>query len=230
MSRTDPRAGILAGPIDGPAKAKATYPDLTGTVGMRALHRASRFSGEVVRFERDGVVLKGASGLERVFPFIVGAYEVEGRAVTLIAPKRAKGAPATTASGSLAVADHRAKVARASRILVEGVHDAELVERVWGDDLRVEDVVVERLDDPQLLRIDPMRTIPKKGVNRRLLCSRSSMTVPLPPESSAVLAVDGLRGHSQLAAISCHDQSRARAQSTCSPSCSTNRRMAMPSA
>jgi hypothetical protein len=29
---------------------------------------------------------------------------------------------------------------------VEGVHDAELVERVWGDDLRVEGVVVERLD------------------------------------------------------------------------------------
>jgi hypothetical protein len=51
-----------------------------------------------------------------------------------------------TSSGSIAVAGHRARVARASRILVEGVHDAELVERVWGDDLRVEGVVVERLD------------------------------------------------------------------------------------
>ena len=29
---------------------------------------------------------------------------------------------------------------------MEGVHDAELVERVWGDDLRLEGVVVERLD------------------------------------------------------------------------------------
>jgi hypothetical protein len=29
---------------------------------------------------------------------------------------------------------------------VEGVHDAELVERVWGDDLRIEGVVVEPLD------------------------------------------------------------------------------------
>jgi hypothetical protein len=37
-------------------------------------------------------------------------------------------------------------VAQASRILVEGVHDAELVEKVWGDDLRIEGVVVERLD------------------------------------------------------------------------------------
>jgi hypothetical protein len=37
-------------------------------------------------------------------------------------------------------------VARASRILVEGRHDAELVEKVWGDDLRAEGVVVEMLD------------------------------------------------------------------------------------
>ena len=37
-------------------------------------------------------------------------------------------------------------MARASRIFVEGRHDAELVERVWGDDLRLEGVVVELLD------------------------------------------------------------------------------------
>jgi DUF3097 family protein len=37
-------------------------------------------------------------------------------------------------------------VARASRIFVEGRHDAELVEKVWGDDLRIEGVVVEYLD------------------------------------------------------------------------------------
>ena len=55
-------------------------------------------------------------------------------------------APAVTTSGSIAVAATAARVARASRILVEGVHDAELVEKVWGDDLRVEGVVVERLD------------------------------------------------------------------------------------
>ena len=51
-----------------------------------------------------------------------------------------------TASGSRAVVGAKARVARASRILVEGVHDAELVEKVWGDDLRIEGVVVERLD------------------------------------------------------------------------------------
>jgi hypothetical protein len=38
------------------------------------------------------------------------------------------------------------RVARASRIWVEGVHDAALVERIWGDDLRIEGVVVEPID------------------------------------------------------------------------------------
>jgi hypothetical protein len=51
-----------------------------------------------------------------------------------------------TASGSRAVVGARARVAQPSRILVEGLHDAELVEKVWGDDLRLEGVVVERLD------------------------------------------------------------------------------------
>jgi len=127
---------------------RATYPDVTGAPGLRVSHRASRFGGVVVRFERDGVVLRGASGLERVFLLTPGAFEVDGRAVTLVRPAVVAEAAsaAVTASGSLAVARSRAKVARASRILVEGVHDAELVERVWGDDLRVEGVVVERLD------------------------------------------------------------------------------------
>lgn len=39
----------------------------------------------------------------------------------------------------------RGKVALRSRIYVEGRHDAELVEQVWGDDLRLEGVVVECL-------------------------------------------------------------------------------------
>lgn len=39
----------------------------------------------------------------------------------------------------------KARVARASRIYVEGRHDAELVEQVWGADLRIEGVVVEYL-------------------------------------------------------------------------------------
>ncbi|WP_182046463.1 DUF3097 domain-containing protein [Curtobacterium sp. ME26] len=51
-----------------------------------------------------------------------------------------------TASGSFAVESQRARVALPSRIMVEGRHDAELVEKVWGSDLRVEGVVVEYLE------------------------------------------------------------------------------------
>jgi hypothetical protein len=51
-----------------------------------------------------------------------------------------------TASGSIAPPSHRARVAQASRIYVEGRHDAELVEKIWGDDLRDLGVVVEYLE------------------------------------------------------------------------------------
>ncbi len=149
MSRRDPWAGILSGPVDGPARTRAVYPDVVGSTGLRARHRGSGFTGAVARWERDGLVLRGGTGLERIFVATPGGFDVEGRAVTLVrppAPRPDAGAPAVTASGSLAVAGVRARVARASRLLVEGVHDAELVERVWGDDLRVEGVVVERLD------------------------------------------------------------------------------------
>ena len=156
MTRRDPWAGILSGPVDGPAKLRATYPEVAGAPGLRTSHRGSGFTGTVARWERDGVVLRGASGLERIFLASAGGFDVEGRAVTLVrpAPARPAAKAAVTASGSLAVAGPRALVARASRILVEGVHDAELVERVWGDDLRVEGVVVERLDG-----IDDLATV-----------------------------------------------------------------------
>ena len=143
----DPWAGILSGPVDGPARLRATYPEVTASPGLAVRHRSSGFTGVVVRFEGDGVVVRGGTGLERVLRSAPGAFDVEGRAVTLVRAKAPPApAPAVTSSGSIAVNGQRARVARASRILVEGVHDAELVERVWGDDLRVEGVVVERLD------------------------------------------------------------------------------------
>ncbi|HEX2119889.1 MAG TPA: DUF3097 family protein [Acidimicrobiales bacterium] len=150
MTSRDPWAGILSGPVDGPARLRATYPDVTGSPGVRTRHRGTGFTGTVVSWEPDGVVLRGASGLERIFRVAPGGFDVDGRAVTLVVPppvvRPDAGGADVTASGSLAVPGHRARMARGSRILVEGVHDAELVERVWGDDLRVEGVVVERLD------------------------------------------------------------------------------------
>jgi hypothetical protein len=142
-------SGILSGPIDAPPEAKlaAVYPVMAATVGMALVHRASGFSGTLVRIEGGGVELRGHTGQERVFRLAPGAFAVDGTAVSLVRPTA--GQPASTgvtASGSVAVADAPARVAKAARIWVEGVHDAELVERVWGDDLRVEGVVVERLD------------------------------------------------------------------------------------
>ena len=85
--------------------------------------------------------------MERVFRQGPGAFSVDGRPVSLVRPRTPAPQTATvTASGSVAVTDAPARVAKAGRLWVEGVHDAELVERVWGDDLRVEGVVVERLD------------------------------------------------------------------------------------
>ncbi len=82
----------------------------------------------------------------RSFPVGPG-YLIDGKPVILNPPLRRPppAAPTRTASGSVAVTGGRARMALASRIYVEGRHDAELVEQVWGDDLRVEGVVVEYL-------------------------------------------------------------------------------------
>jgi hypothetical protein len=111
----------------------------------------SGWVGAVVRVEKSGgvhlVVLEDRRGRTRSFPLGPGFW-VDGQPVELTAPvtSRAPAAPTRTASGSVAVHGQRARVARGSRIWVEGKHDAELVEKVWGDDLRVEGVVVEMLD------------------------------------------------------------------------------------
>ncbi|MBF4569723.1 DUF3097 domain-containing protein [Plantibacter sp. VKM Ac-2880] len=101
------------------------------------------FCGAITRVEAKTVELEDYRGKRRVFPMGAG-FLLEGEPVVLVVPKRAPTGRARTASGSFAV-ETNARVARASRIFVEGRHDAELVERVWGDDLRVEGVVVEYL-------------------------------------------------------------------------------------
>jgi hypothetical protein len=107
----------------------------------------SGFCGAVVGFELGAVVLEDRFGKRRNFPLEPAAFLLEGRTVTLRRPvEKAPPQRRVTASGSVAVADVKAQVAKASRIWVEGIHDAALVERIWGDDLRVEGIVVEPLD------------------------------------------------------------------------------------
>lgn len=109
------------------------------------------FCGAVTRIQSGTVELEDRLGRRRLFP-LGGGFLVDGEAVVLTLPKpAAPTGPARTASGSFAAPQTRARVARGSRILVEGRHDAELVEKVWGDDLRVEGVVVEYLQGVDLL-------------------------------------------------------------------------------
>ncbi|KHO21812.1 DUF3097 domain-containing protein [Mycolicibacterium setense] len=103
----------------------------------------SGYVGAVVRIEGGRVELEDRRGKVRAFPMGPG-FLIDGKPVSLVVPKRAV-APARTASGSVAVPKAKARVALASRIYVEGRHDAELVEQVWGADLRIEGVVVEYL-------------------------------------------------------------------------------------
>ncbi len=108
---------------------------------------ADGFVGAVVLVDAGNVHLEDRRGRVRAFPLGAG-FLVDGAPVRLVAPVviAAPAARTRTASGSFAVPDARARVARASRIWVEGRHDAELVEQVWGDDLRLDGVVVEQLD------------------------------------------------------------------------------------
>ena len=107
---------------------------------------ATGFCGAVIRVEKKVVTLEDRFGKLRLFPLGAG-FLLDGEPVVLVPPRASAAAGrARTASGSLAVADAPARVARASRIFVEGRHDAELVEKVWGADLRIEGVVVEYIE------------------------------------------------------------------------------------
>jgi hypothetical protein len=160
--------------------------------GLVATHLGSRFTGAVVGFEQDAVILRSPdTGLERQFSLRPGAFVVAGETVTLMRPRRrpAVGAgPGLTASGSIAVGPAPARVARASRLLVEGVHDAELVEKVWGDDLRVEGIVVERLDGIDVLADVVTGYRPASGARLGVLVDH---LVPGSKESRIAAAVAG---------------------------------------
>jgi Protein of unknown function (DUF3097) len=114
-------------------------------VGMVVEDAQTGYVGAVVRVEYGRMELEDRHGRRKPFPVGPG-YLIDGRPVILTAPRAAVSkVAARTASGSVAVKGARARVALTSRIYVEGRHDADLVEQVWGDDLRVEGVVVEYL-------------------------------------------------------------------------------------
>jgi hypothetical protein len=127
-------------------RRRRTVPELPAEPGLVVEDPESGFCGAVVRFERDMVVLADRHDKQRLFPLRPAGFLVDGKPVTLTRPAPAPQAAQRSASGSVRVEGLRARTARDSRIWVEGLHDATLVERVWGHDLRVEGVVVQPLD------------------------------------------------------------------------------------
>lgn len=140
-----------------PHRRPATEPrTVPADVGLVVECASSGFCGAIIRVEKTAsglaAELEDRAGSRRLFPMDAGAFLLDGDPVTLIRPPAGSATgvgPAArarrSASGSRFVADARAQVARASRIWVEGRHDAELIEKVWGHDLRVAAIVVEPL-------------------------------------------------------------------------------------
>lgn len=151
---------VLSG--DWRARGRRTIPAVEAERDLVVELAADGFCGAVVAVAKGTVTLEDRFGAKRIFPLGHG-FLVDGEAVRLVAP--APKAPAgrlRTASGSFAVEHAPARVALPSRIFVEGRHDAELVEKVWGADLRIEGVVVEYLEGVDVLaaRLDEFRPEP----------------------------------------------------------------------
>jgi len=148
-------ADVLSGDWRAPRHGRAS--EVEAETGLVVEEVETGWCGAVTRVEKAGgmevVHLKDRRGRSRGFPLGPG-FLLDGAPVTLTRPnaaarragQEARAATSRTASGSRAVHGARARVASGSRIFVEGKHDAELVEKVWGDDLRIEGVVVEMLD------------------------------------------------------------------------------------
>ncbi|VEH08520.1 DUF3097 domain-containing protein [Corynebacterium kutscheri] len=147
MSSSDPYGhDILSGH---PRNKKPDYPLVPARPGEIVEVLADGFVGAIVGFERtydgDFIRLEDRYHTQRLFKMRPGAFMIDGQRITLTRFVE-KQAPRRSNSGSKQVAGVQAKVAAPSRIWVEGVHDAALVEKIWGHDLRVEGVVVEYLE------------------------------------------------------------------------------------
>jgi hypothetical protein len=175
--------------LAGGRRPRRVVPEVDAEPELVVEDAESGFCGAVVGFESGAVVLEDRHGKRRNFPLAPAAFLLDGATVTL---RRPAAAPVPrhrqrTASGSIAVANAPARVARASRIWVEGIHDAAMVERIWGDDLRVEGIVVEPLDGVDALPAAVREFGPGPGRRLGVLVDH---LVPGSKESRIVASVD----------------------------------------
>jgi hypothetical protein len=126
-------------------------PTVEAQPGLVVECASSGWCGAVVGWDKGAnglaVVLEDRHGSRRPFALLPAGFLVEGQTVNLIRPvvRPRVAQPARTASGSVTAPTRRARVAKGSRIWVEGIQDAELVEKVWGADLRDQAIAVEQL-------------------------------------------------------------------------------------
>jgi hypothetical protein len=133
-------------PIDLDEPKRKRFPVVGVVHGTAITHVPTRTTGTVEKLANTMIHVRDGGGRIHTFTIAPGEFVVDGVACEPVMGSVARAAATSvSASGSITV-DHGARVARASRIMVEGVHDAELLEKIWGDDLRHEGIVVERLD------------------------------------------------------------------------------------
>ena len=143
---------------DGPGARRPRSTPVHVEVGMVLEDISSGWVGAVTRVEKSGgvhlVELEDRRGARRSFPLGPGFW-LEGRPIEALPPRPA---PASTQgwatasgrrvtnSGSFAPESSGPKVAKRSRIWVEGRHDADLIQHVWGEDLAEAGIAVQLLD------------------------------------------------------------------------------------
>ncbi|HVE18013.1 MAG TPA: DUF3097 family protein [Ilumatobacteraceae bacterium] len=124
-------------------RRQPAYATVAATIGQIVEDRASGFCGDIVSVTTEAVTLRDRHSRTRQFRYKPGGFLIDGRPVTLVREQRSSKTRRLTNSGAVAGASQRARVARASRIWVEGRHDAELLQHVWGDELAELAIVVE---------------------------------------------------------------------------------------
>ena len=151
---------------DGPDAHRPRSREVHVEPGMVLEDVTTGFVGAVIRTEKSAgiyvIELEDRRGRRRSFP-MGGGFWLDGRPIIALPPlPRAQATPqnagsvsasgrAVTNSGSRRARPEESarthpRVARQSRIWVEGRHDADLVQYVWGDDLADVGVVVELLE------------------------------------------------------------------------------------
>jgi acyl-CoA thioester hydrolase len=124
MAETPYRRGILSEPLDldGDApRVRKAPPRIPAEAGLEVEVRGTPLYGVVVGCDSAIVTIRDRMGRDHKVRLRDEAFDVQGKQVTLVRPTAVSTAGASrTASGSVAVVGASARIARASRLLVEG--------------------------------------------------------------------------------------------------------------